>query len=186
MYGLILVGGMSSRMGSDKSFLPVKAEKSYMKAYRLLTPFCDKIYFSCRKEQRINFQEMDIITDKYAECGPIAGILTAMETYRDQNWLVIAVDMLYTTTEMIAELIHNRPDNQSIFFGNNQRVEPLLGIYDRSIYGYLKNAHLSGEFSLNKILTASPDVYLCAAEGRNLASINTPADFEEFNQKLKQ
>jgi molybdopterin-guanine dinucleotide biosynthesis protein A len=65
MNGLILVGGQSVRMGTDKSQLSYHGKPQWQYLYDLLLPFCQKTYLSCRQNQKDNFTNCPLLIDTY-------------------------------------------------------------------------------------------------------------------------
>jgi hypothetical protein len=50
-YGLVVCGGNSSRMGSDKSMLIYYEKPQRYHVYQMLQPFCEKVFISCNEKQ---------------------------------------------------------------------------------------------------------------------------------------
>ena len=97
VYGLVLAGGESRRMGSDKALLLNDGETQLARAVRLLQAHTEKVFVSARVSQsgdseRNRFPQ---ILDRYQDMGPLAGILSAMETEPSVSWLVLACDRFY-------------------------------------------------------------------------------------------
>src|ERR1051325_10550351 len=92
--GLVLAGGKSERMGSDKGLLNVHGEpmREYMLAQ--LRVVCTKAFTSCRLEQQIP-PWMDPIIDGSFTSGPLNGLLSAFDRNPHCAWLAVAVDMPY-------------------------------------------------------------------------------------------
>ena len=79
--GLVLTGGQSRRMGTDKALLRNDGESQVARAVRLLGTVCDQVFVSTRANQadepeRARFPQ---IVDRYDDLGPVAGILSAMD-----------------------------------------------------------------------------------------------------------
>src|SRR3990167_4508022 len=94
LYGLILAGGRSKRMGQDKSLLTYRSKPQVEHAHDLLMPFCAKIFVSTRADQSKNreYERLAQINDlpQFSDIGPLGGILSAMTTYSGAAWLVLA------------------------------------------------------------------------------------------------
>lgn len=184
LHGLILAGGQSSRMGSDKALLCVHEKAAYLLIKDQLSPYCNEIFISCRSSQEGLFPEENLIRDAYSDIGPMAGILSAMESHPMADWLVVATDMLLVDSIILDKLVDSFTSTESVFFTDQNFVEPLCGIYHHSMYDELKAAYNTGQYSLSKLLRASPHVCLLAANTRALKSINEPADFKEYLKSL--
>jgi molybdopterin-guanine dinucleotide biosynthesis protein A len=95
VWGLVLAGGESKRMGSDKALLKQDGETQLSRAIGLLESHVDRVFVSTRADQaddpeRSKFAQ---IIDRYDDMGPVAGILSAMDSNDDVSWLVLACDL---------------------------------------------------------------------------------------------
>ena len=50
MNGLVIAGGNSSRMGTDKAFLQYSKNPQYQEVYSLLEPFCEQTFVSLQNK----------------------------------------------------------------------------------------------------------------------------------------
>ena len=58
LFGLVvLVGGKSRRMQQDKARLNYHGKPQYVHSFEMLGAFCEKVFVSCRQEQRIQFKK---------------------------------------------------------------------------------------------------------------------------------
>ncbi|MBM3438834.1 MAG: molybdenum cofactor guanylyltransferase [Bacteroidetes bacterium] len=84
IHGLVLAGGESRRMGSDKSLITIDGKPAYLHMAELLLKFCDAVYVSFREEQGLfrghEHAESNItaVFDRaeFREKGPMTGILS--------------------------------------------------------------------------------------------------------------
>lgn len=137
LYGLVLTGGYSKRMGTDKSLLNYLGTPQYQHCLNLLTPYCDQVFLSCRQEQAIHYKESPIITDAFINFGPIGGILSAQKMHPHAAWLVLACDLPKLTSNTLDYLVKNRqPFCGMTAFKNatNNLPEPLCAIYEPKSY----------------------------------------------------
>ncbi len=94
LFGLLLCGGRSSRMGQDKALLqlsgPFGAESLLQRGLRLLREAgCGGVWLSG------DYPGFACIPDhpSWAGRGPLAGIASAMQCYPEARWLILPVDM---------------------------------------------------------------------------------------------
>src|SRR6478735_6633462 len=100
LYGLVICGGQSTRMGTDKSLLDYygKAQRYYV--HEMLQPFCEKVFLSCNEQQAATITgNYETIADApaYSDIGPMAGLLSAFGQYPDKAFLVVACDYPFFT-----------------------------------------------------------------------------------------
>ncbi len=95
LYGLVLAGGKSRRMGQDKALLARGEQSQLAYVVHLLKEQIDRVFVSARAEQKNEAErsQFEQIIDRYQDMGPIAGILSAMDEYPDVDWLVVACDL---------------------------------------------------------------------------------------------
>lgn len=79
--GLVLAGGESRRMGTDKALIPIHGKPAYLYMAELLSACCDKVYVGCREDQQLNFEGHPKIVGLFdrpahAGRGPMSGILS--------------------------------------------------------------------------------------------------------------
>ena len=94
IYGLVLAGGQSRRMGQDKGLLDYhgKPQRDYM--YEQLQPLCREVYMSIRPGQEGALPRgIPYILDENQYRGPFNGLLSAHHQFPEVAWLVVACDM---------------------------------------------------------------------------------------------
>jgi len=151
MYGLILTGGQSSRMGTDKSLIHYHGAPQARYLHQMMESLKIKTFISCREDQvsRQGFNDLPTMTDRFINFGPLGGILSAMANHPDKAWFVLACDLPLVTEQKIEELIKARnPLKQATAFFNQERkqFEPLFAIYEPRIYSRL--LHFLGDKSI--------------------------------------
>jgi len=143
--GIILAGGQSSRMGTDKGTLLLK-EKMFINhiidALKLLVNdiiiVSDNIYHDQFEVERIN----DIIKN----AGPLAGIYSGLEFSKTNYNLVVSCDIPLITSEVLQQLIENHEVNFDVVqLKSQQKTMPLTAIYNKRCEQTIKNLLDNGE-----------------------------------------
>jgi molybdopterin-guanine dinucleotide biosynthesis protein A len=136
IYGLVLSGGKSTRMGEDKGLISYHgiAQRDYL--YQLLNQVCDATYLSIRENQKDEIaSEVNTIVDKNEYRGPYNGLLSAHKAFPDVAWLVLACDLPLIDRMALEELIANRDaDKMATAYADieNPLPEPLCAIWEPS------------------------------------------------------
>ena len=130
--GLVLAGGYSTRMGTDKSLLVYNGMPQREFLFDLLKKYCDDAFVSCRKEQQVP-AAFNPLFDRSDLPGPLNGILTAFQ-HMSSSWLAVAVDMPFVDDRAIATLLLHRDKTKMAtcyFNRDTQQPEPLLTIQEK-------------------------------------------------------
>jgi molybdenum cofactor guanylyltransferase len=139
MLGVVLCGGQSSRMGTDKGLL-LRENKSWVeiaavKLESLGLTFCVSINES-QEEVYSQFFELErMVKDTSTLHGPLKGLLSVHQQFPDTDLFVLACDMPDVTEELMQKLLdifrEHEGEHDFFVFCTEQGWEPLLGIYTR-------------------------------------------------------
>ena len=87
MYGLVLAGGASRRMQSDKAQLDYHGRPQLEWTLDLLKPLCERVFVSLRRACEHDLPPgIGAILDDGDYQGPAAGILSAQRAHADVAW----------------------------------------------------------------------------------------------------
>jgi molybdopterin-guanine dinucleotide biosynthesis protein A len=184
--GLVLVGGKSERMGTDKSSLDYFGINQREYLFNLLQKnIAGDVYISSRKEQDFNHQ--NIIHDTFLGLGPFGGICSAFMQHPNDAFLVVATDLPFVDDKLLQLLISKRNPAKiaTTFIGkNNPFPEPLITIWEPKSYPILLQ-YLSMGYSCPRKVLINSDVELISINEDLLRNINTPEEFKEIKKELK-
>ncbi len=184
LYGLILAGGMSRRMGQDKALLVYNGKLQLDRCHDLLLPFCDKIFLSARDQQYSQDIAPDLprISDRFINCGPLSGILSAQQAHPEAAWLVIACDLAFLDKPTLSLLCESRHPYAmaTVFCRDHDFIEPLCAIYEPKIKKPLFDAMMNHHLCPRSILSDLAIHKIFLENSYPLANINTPAERENF------
>jgi molybdopterin-guanine dinucleotide biosynthesis protein A len=182
---IIMAGGGSRRMGTDKSMLLINGRPIIENTYEQLRNCFDQILISANDVDKFAFLGLEVVPDKIPEQGPLMGIASALEASNNELNFVVACDIphinLKYVRRMLAEAVSSKADIVVPKTGN-QKYEPLFAIYRKSSLE-----------AINKILSSEgrkiSDVFaLCKVKyielEATLMNLNTMAEFEEFQKRL--
>lgn len=149
IFGLVLAGGKSTRMGEDKGMISYHGMPQREYLYHLLGRVCEETYVSIRPDQKVEFDEsMATIVDEDAFKGPFNGILSAHRKFPEVAWLVLACDLPLIDLGSLQELIASRDPNvvaTSFAHKEDPLPEPLCAIWEPSGFNksieYLENGN---------------------------------------------
>src|ERR1700687_5122815 len=91
LFGLVLAGGRSVRMGRDKGSIVYHGVDQRSYCHQLLTPYCQKVFISCRKDQSSLLSPGQLpVFDLEKDLGPAGGLLSAHQFNPSVSWIVLA------------------------------------------------------------------------------------------------
>ncbi|GAA0893108.1 hypothetical protein GCM10009122_27870 [Fulvivirga kasyanovii] len=175
LYGLVLIGGESRRMGRDKSLISYHATDQRKYSFDLLSDYCSKVFLSCNADQAKNI-ELPFITDSNNYKGPLKGVLSAQEKFNDVAWLVLACDMPFVDAEVLSMLVTHRDPNAMATCFYHGFPEPLCSIWEPHAYAALIHFVNSGNLRPRHFLEQHPTKYIKSTKGiqDKLRNINSP------------
>lgn len=179
LYGLVLAGGRSSRMGEDKALISYRGRPHAQYCYDLLSQYCEKTFISIRPDTNYSWLNHQIIFDIIEDAGPVSGIIAAMAQHPNVAWLVLACDFPHIDHDTIKTLVQNRrPDKMATayFSPEQQFPEPLCTIYEPWMMPRIESAMLQGSVSPRRLLMESEIEILKLSNSIALQNANSPAE----------
>ena len=168
-------------MGSDKALLQKDGRTQLERTVDLLSRHLDKVFVSARADQadeaeRARFEQ---ITDRYDDLGPVAGILSAMETHPDVDWLVAACDLPNVGDRNVRELLSAHTGKQPfVAFASSYDglPEPLFAIYGPGADTIVSDFVADGIRCPRKMIIRSEVPLLDQPDRASLDNVNAPQD----------
>jgi molybdopterin-guanine dinucleotide biosynthesis protein A len=155
-FALVMCGGQSNRMGTDKSMLQYFAKPQRYHVYDLLLPYCEKVFIACNIEQAKTIEAgYDFIYDNeaFSNIGPIGALLTAFTQFPEKNILLIGCDYPFLKTielELFSALCKDIPAS---FYNQEADIyESMLAWYPYSSFEELTQLIEAKQFSLQQLL----------------------------------
>ena len=183
LYGLVLAGGHSSRMGRDKAALTYGDRTPQLeRAMALIAPHVARAFVSVRADQaddpvRARFEQ---IRDTHQNIGPIAGLLAAQAQHPDVAWLVLACDLPLLDEATLAHLTRARvPQRMATAYRSSHDAlpEPLCAIYEPRSRAALAAYVAAGRQCPREFLRGSDALLLDEPNPRALDNVNTPQEY---------
>jgi molybdenum cofactor guanylyltransferase len=179
LLGLVLAGGRSSRMGSDKAAIRYGELTQLERAVDLVRQFANETFVSVRPDQA-----SDPLRKKFAQIvdsgdveGPAAGIRAAQIARPDAAWLVVACDLPHLGSATLQHLIGHRDATKvatAYRSSHDGLPEPLCAIYEPAAGAALQAFLATGRNCPRKFLISSDTQLLSPPDPEALDNVNTP------------
>ncbi len=190
---VILAGGKSSRMGSNKALLEFGDETLIERLSRLLKEGFDEILISANDPEPYRFLGSPIVRDEYEAGGSLAGIQAGLLHASGQSCFFAACDMPFVNLELVRYLARFASDYDVVIPLSRNGLEPLHAFYSRGCVphierqlgqGNLKIIDFFDKVSVRKV--SCEDMSGIDPEELSYFNINTQEKYELAKARLKQ
>ena len=186
--GLVLAGGRSERMQTDKGALHYHGLDQRQHTAALLAEFCPDVRVSVRPDQAGELPAgLIALPDTFLNLGPLGGILSAFQADPNAAWLVLACDLPFLSRETLEYLVANRqPARMATSFRSpwDEFPEPLVSIWEPRSYGQLLRFLSLGYSCPRKALINSDIELLAPPVPGELRNVNTPEERAAATREL--
>lgn len=187
--GIILCGGKSSRMLTNKALLKL-GDKTVIEV--IVEKMCNRfndILLSANNPSDYTFLKLPIVSDIFVNRGPLAGIHSALTRSTNEKNFIISCDTPLISEDVINYLINYKSNKDIILPKNEFRIQHLCGIFSKSILpviekvfresGIDKNIKGSVHELLDRVSTEILDIKTLKFYNKNIfLNMNTPEDYE--------
>jgi len=182
--GFLLAGGKSSRMGRDKALLELDGKTLVQIGLRKLREVCTEVAIAGGTAELARFGR--VIPDGMAGCGPLGGLVAALEDSSAEWNLFLPVDVPLVPVEALRRLLSAAGGmNVAVMAEAGGRVHPLCGVYSRGALPALQAALAAGRYRVRAAIEAAGQVSRVRFEEDGwFRNVNTPEEFAELEVRL--
>lgn len=190
VYGLVVCGGKSTRMGQDKSMLVYHGQPQRYHLYEMLGELCDRVFISCNKEQFSTIPDnFATIVDEpeYENIGPMASLLSAFKNYPEASFLLVGCDYPLISKnhlQQLLEVLNEVIFAASYFNKSTSYYEPLLAHYQNNIKSKLEFYFKQNNYSLQSLLLEVNANTIIPEDPLVITSVDTPYEYEKVLKQL--
>ncbi|MFD0863671.1 molybdenum cofactor guanylyltransferase [Sungkyunkwania multivorans] len=186
--GIILVGGKSTRMGSEKGLVLLNRKPFVQHVLEAMKPLVSKIIIVGNDEVYDQFG-VERIDDVLLDAGPLAGLYSGLLHSKTENNLVLSCDVPIITTSLLQKLLSYRNGQKDIVqFVSNGKTMPLIATYKKRCASKCLELLNEGErrlLALTNVLKTE-DIVLPEEDHWATFNINTPTELELAKQHIKE
>lgn len=174
---VILCGGSSSRMGTDKALLPFGEECLITYIIKKFRPHFSNIYLSVRKKGDYAHLKLPVteIADIYPNAGPMSGIFSGLSMIDEDSAFFMSVDTPFLEPTTAITLLDSM-ENADICM-----IKGSADVYETSTAAYSKNCTaavgkclLLHQFTFDKLREKCQTRYLNETELSELLAASEP------------
>ncbi len=187
--GVILAGGKSSRMGSNKALLPYRGGRFIESIYRQLSGLFDEVIVVTNTPDQYAFLGCRMVPDIYQDMGALAGLHAGLTNSSTPHIFAVACDMPYLNDSLIRTLVARRHQGDVIIPESDDGLEPLHAVYCRSCISTMEAALEAGK---RRLISFFPEIRATIIPGDTVRfvdpdldsfrNINTPRDYYDLRE----
>jgi len=186
--GVVLCGGESKRMGSDKGLLSagseIWAERAASKLSRLDIPVVLSVNAAQLEAYGEVFPPHQLIVDSVDARGPLKGLLSVHKAHPQSDIQVLACDMIdmdLPTLQLLKQTYETETEAFDYYvYEKDEFIEPLCAIYPARTLQTLHAMLVSGAlpfFSLQRLIAGSKHTSIPIADSQKFANYNSDNPF---------
>jgi FdhD protein len=182
--GVILAGGESRRMGSDKSLLPLDGERFIERSFQLMASLFEEVLIVTNSPELYADIPCRKVPDIYRGKGALAGIHAGLYHASQPRIFVVACDMPYLEPALIRYLCHENPAADVHIPRNSCGLEPLQARYRKSCLPAMETVltnpgpRIIDFFPAVAVTELPSEIWQrFDPQGRSFHNINTPQDY---------
>jgi len=178
--GIILSGGKSRRMGTDKGFLSFNGKLFTQASIDALKPLVSEIIIVSNNADYDVFG-LKRIEDIMDNAGPLAGIYSGLNHSKTECIIALSCDIPLITSGILKRLIEGTDDaSEVIQIESNGKSMPLIALYKKSckdvFYKLLQKGERRLQFAVNQCQVKN--ITLDSESARLTMNINTPEELK--------
>lgn len=185
--GVILAGGQSLRMGSNKALLPYKGGRFIESIYRKLSEIFSEVLLVTNNPEHYDFLNCRKVPDIHPGMGVLAGIHAGLHHSSSPAIFAVACDMPYLVEELIRHMA-GRADAGGVLIPESPGgLEPLHAVYGKGCLAAIEATLLSGQrrivsfFDRTNVSRMNMEQVACFDPAFvSFLNINTPNDYYDL------
>ena len=185
MTGIVLAGGLSTRMGRDKATLPWRESDLLNTVLAQLVKVCSELIIVSNVPRKLYLPNIKVIPDMYKQCGPLGGMQAGISASKYCYNFITACDMPYLSAEAITYMRKAAAGYDAAIPFIDGFFNPLHGVYHRNCLPHIESMLQQGKYrildfygqvKLRKI--SKLELIQVDKDLRTLTNINTPDDLK--------
>ena len=191
LLGLVVCGGKSSRMGSDKSMLQYHSKPQCYHVYDMLESICDEVLISCNSKQAEFIDPCyPTLSDQssFEGIGPMAALLSAYRLYPGADILLIGCDYPFLASEELKRFVIglHRSEPEAFYNSICSIYEPLLAYYPGPAFESITKMYVVEDYSLQHFLKDQDARKFNPSSLATIKRIETKEDYLEAVSVIKK
>jgi FdhD protein len=182
--GVILAGGESRRMGSDKSLLPIQGARFIDHVYTRMAALFDEVIIVTNSPELYREIGCRKVPDIYYAQGALAGVHSGLAHAKTGGIFVVGCDMPFVSPAVVQKICAHADEGDLVIPHSSSGHEPLHAFYSKECLPAMEQVLDAGQKRIMLVFDQVKLIELPASEVRQLdpeeksfQNINTPEDY---------
>lgn len=151
--GVILAGGRSSRMRSNKAFAEINGQRMIESIMRKFVHEYDEVILVTNEPQAYTEYagRLRVVTDIIPGKGPLSGVHSGLSYSSCDCIMVAACDMPFLSLELGRYMVGLLDNKDAVVPRIGDYYQPLFAVYNRKCSDILESALLSGKYKISSV-----------------------------------
>ena len=174
---IILAGGLSSRMGTEKGLVRLNGKPMILAVIEAAKKISADIILVANKAEYNQFG-YPVFKDDFQEKGPLGGIYTGLKNSAHDYNLVLSCDIPFISTEVLKRISDYDPAFDISVAGHQGKIHPLVGIYSKACLPVMEEHIRKDQLKVTGIFEKlkSQIIPFSDDDAGNFRNINSQAD----------
>jgi molybdopterin-guanine dinucleotide biosynthesis protein A len=186
--GIILAGGKSLRMGTDKALVEINGKTLLQRAIDLCRPFCHDILISTNQPGHTGLGYLTV-PDEIKGCGPLGGIYSCLKKSKTDWNFVLSVDAAFVEPGFLCFLTSEKEGFDVVVPKHKNGVEPLIALYHKNCLPAITKQLEEGKYKMQDLLKQVNTHFLesqfwAEKYPRIFFNLNRPDDIPETGRRV--
>lgn len=182
--GVILAGGESRRMGSNKSLLPLAGARFIDQVYRRMIGLFDEVIIVTNTPDLYKEIPCRKVPDIYYAQGSLAGLHSGLSHAKSEKIFVAACDMPFISPAVVKQICARADQGDVVIPYSSNGHEPLHALYSKKCLPAMEQVLDAGVKRIiaffdkvEKVELPASDIRRIDPEEKSFQNINTPEDY---------
>ncbi|MEH7248424.1 molybdenum cofactor guanylyltransferase [Neobacillus niacini] len=191
---IILSGGKSSRMGTNKALLKLNEKTTVERMVDTLKVYFDDIILVTNDTDAYQFLGVKMVPDHYQGMGPLAGFHAGLKASNYDVNFIVACDMPFVSGELAATLVEKIEHYDALIPVINGKKQTLCGVFQKKIVTKIEECIENGRLPIKHLLDHLNVLYLSEKDlqvysnidiERVFFNMNHPHEYEDAKKWVK-
>ena len=178
---IVLAGGRSSRMGTDKSLLNVNGKPLIQHIVDQLDGCFDEVIISANANQNFDFLGKRVVADIEEGRGPLMAIYSCLHASKSEWNFITACDVPTVNLQFVEYILTLSKENDIVIpISGQNKFEPLFAVYNKRVLPIMEGLLKEGNSRIIGLLDYVKAKYVNIEGEEWFLNLNYKDDFEQF------